>query len=81
VLLKASGMAKSTFHYYSQRYKLPEKYMKEKELIYQLFHKNKGIVDSSIKCNFIINHFVEHTKRFLKVKQFSRSSIEFMLNR
>ena len=35
-------MAKSTYHYYIQKFSLPDKYQEEKKMICQIFHENHG---------------------------------------
>lgn len=35
-------MAKSTYHYYCQKTKIPDKYQEEKKLIYKIFKDNRG---------------------------------------
>jgi putative transposase len=62
VLLKTSGMAKSTYHYYCRKAKIPDKYQEEKKLIHEIFKDNRGrygyrrITHEMRKRGYLINH-------------------------
>ena len=62
LLLNLTNMARSTFYYYQNQSKLPDKYSVIKELIKSIYHKHKGrygyrrITDEMKNKGFIINH-------------------------
>jgi putative transposase len=62
LLLNLTNMARSTFYYYQNQSKLPDKYREIKELIKSIYHKHKGrygyrrITDEMKNKGFIINH-------------------------
>ena len=62
LLLNLTNMARSTFYYYQNQSKLPDKYREIKELIKSIYHKHKGrygyrrITDEIKNKGFIINH-------------------------
>lgn len=55
-------MARSTFYYHKKRFNTPDKYLKEKEIVASIFHKNKGRygyrrVTTAIRhLGFMLNH-------------------------
>jgi transposase InsO family protein len=61
-LLKAAGMARSTFYYHFRKSKQPDKYAREKESIIRLYHEHKGrygyrrITVEMNKIGYAINH-------------------------
>jgi putative transposase len=62
VLLNHTNMARSSFYYYQNQSKLPDKYKQIKELIVSIYHKHKGrygyrrITDELQNRGIIINH-------------------------
>ena len=62
VLLNYTNMARSSFYYYQNQSKLPDKYKQIKELIVSIYHKHKGrygyrrITDELQNKGIIINH-------------------------
>jgi transposase InsO family protein len=55
-------MAKSTYHYYCQKAKIPDKYREKKELIHKIFEDNRGrygyrrITLEMRRQGYLINH-------------------------
>lgn len=62
LLLNQTKMARSSFYYYQQQSKVPDKYKAVKELIKSIYHKHKGrygyrrITDELNNSGIIINH-------------------------
>ena len=62
VLLNHTNMARSSFYYYQNQSKLPDKYKQIKELIVSIYHRHKGrygyrrITDELQNRGIIINH-------------------------
>ena len=62
VLLKVSGLKRSTYYYHTKKLNKPDKYMKVKEEITKIYHENKGrygyrrITMELHNRGYIINH-------------------------
>jgi len=74
-LLKASGLARSTYYYYVKAAAKPDKYLVEKEEIQSIYHENQGrygyrrITLEMRNRGYIINHkTVQRLMKVLKLK-------------
>ena len=79
-MLKASGLARSTYYYYVKSATKPDKYLVEKEEIRSIYHENQGrygyrrITLEMRNRGYVINHkTVQRLMKVLKLKSMVRA--------